>query len=219
MNTSISSSIVSTATKVDTPRNYKDIAASRLVKVWDPLVRIFHWSLVSAFFIAYFTEDDFMDLHVYAGYLIGGLIVFRLVWGFVGEGHARFTDFVQQPREVWAYVKSILTRHPRRYLGHNPAGGAMVIALLISLVMTTVSGLAIYGADESAGPLAASLAGTSDFWTDVLEEMHEFFANATLALVFFHVMGVLMASFHHKENLVKSMVNGMKPEAQKGDVS
>jgi len=188
----------------------------KMVRVWDPLVRIFHWSLVSAFFIAYFTEDDLLDLHVYAGYLIGGLLVFRLIWGFMGSRHARFTDFVKHPREVWAYLKSIIGQHPRRYLGHNPAGGAMVIALLLSLVMVTVSGIALYGADESAGPLAASLSGMSEFWVNTLEDVHEFFANFTLALVFFHVSGVLIASFQHKENLVKSMVDGRKPADEEG---
>ncbi len=179
--------------------------------VWDLLVRIFHWSLVSAFFIAYFTEDDLLDLHVYAGYLIAGLLVFRLIWGFVGSHHARFSDFVRPPREVWVYVKSIVGQHPRRYLGHNPAGGAMVIALLSSLVLVTVSGIALYGIEESAGPLAASLSGVGEFWEEVLEEAHEFFSNATLVLVFFHVLGVLLASFQHKENLVKSMIDGRKP--------
>ncbi len=192
------------------------LGEQKMVKVWDPLVRIIHWSLVSAFFIAYFTEDDLLDLHVYAGYLIAGLLAFRLIWGFVGSRHARFSDFVKCPSEVWAYLKSILTTHPKRYLGHNPAGGAMVIALLVSLVLTTVSGIAIYGAGESAGPLAASLSGVGDFWADVLEVVHEFFANATLALVFFHVLGVVMASFQHKENLVKAMVDGRKPTDEEG---
>lgn len=183
----------------------------KMVRVWDPLVRIFHWSLVSAFFIAYFTEDDFLDLHVYAGYFIAGLLVFRLIWGLVGSYHARFADFVKPPRTVWAYVKSIVGQHPKRYLGHNPAGGAMIIALLSSLLLVTVSGIAIYGIEESAGPLAASLSGTGEYWEDIVEEVHEFFSNATLMLVFFHVLGVLTASFQHKENLVKSMINGRKP--------
>lgn len=181
-----------------------------LVKVWDPLVRLFHWSLVSAFFIAYVTEDDFLDLHVYAGYLIGGLLVFRLIWGFIGSRHARFSDFVKGPSEVLAYLKSIFTLHPKRYLGHNPAGGAMVIALLLSLVMVTVSGIALYGIEESAGPLAASLSGVGEFWEDVVEEVHEFFANFTVLLVVLHVLGVVLASLQHKENLVKSMINGRK---------
>ena len=190
--------------------------SQKMVKVWDPLVRIFHWSLVSAFFIAYFTEDDFLTLHVYAGYLIGGLLAFRLIWGFIGSRYARFSNFVKLPEEVWAYIKSILTTHPKRYLGHNPAGGAMVIALLFSLVMVTVSGIVLYGIEESAGPLAASLSGAGEVWEDIAEGLHEFFANATLALVFFHVLGVLMASLQHKENLVKAMVDGSKPADEEG---
>jgi len=188
----------------------------KMVSVWDPLVRVFHWSLVSTFFIAYFTEDDLLTLHVYAGYLIGGLLVFRLIWGFIGSRHARFSDFVKRPSEVWTYLKSVLTMHPKRYLGHNPAGGAMVIALLLSLVMVTISGIAIYGIEESAGPLASSLSGAGEFWEDVVEELHEFFANATLALVFFHVLGVLITSFQHKENLAKSMLNGRKKADEEG---
>ena len=215
MNSSISSSISNNASAADAPSAGHAQAAPKLVKVWDPLVRVFHWSLVSAFFIAYLTEDNLLDLHVYAGYLIGGLLAFRLIWGFVGSRYARFSDFVKRPSEVKAYLKSLLSLHPKRYLGHNPAGGAMVVALLLSLMMTTVSGIAIYGIEESAGPLAASLSGAGEFWEDVAEELHEFFANATLALVFFHVLGVLMASLQHKENLVKSMVDGLKPDADK----
>lgn len=191
-------------------------AGQRLVKVWDPLVRLFHWSLVSAFFIAYLTEDDLLDVHVYAGYLIGGLLVFRLIWGFIGSRHARFSDFVKGPGEVIAYLKSMFTLHPKRYLGHNPAGGAMVIALLLSLVMVTVSGVALYGIEESAGPLAASLSGAGEFWEDLAEEVHEFFANFTLLLVALHVAGVMLASLQHKENLAKSMIHGRKAADQEG---
>ena len=216
MSTSIPSSISNNASDADTPRAGHAQAAPRMIKVWDPLVRVFHWTLVSAFFIAYLTEDNLLDLHVYAGYFIGGLLAFRLIWGFVGSRYARFSDFVKRPSEVKAYLKSLLSLHPKRYLGHNPAGGAMVVALLLSLMMTTVSGIAIYGIEESAGPLAASLSGAGEFWEDVAEELHEFFANATLALVFFHVLGVLMASLQHKENLVKSMVDGLKSDSDEG---
>ena len=219
MNTSpsISPSFDSKGKRVDpAPQAGYRHPSVKQIKVWDPLVRVFHWSLATAFFVAYFTEDDLLVLHVYAGYLIGGLLLFRLIWGWVGSRHARFSDFVKRPSEVWAYLKSIFGQHPKRYLGHNPAGGAMVIALLVSLLLTTVSGIAIYGAGESAGPLAASLSGVGDFWSDVLEGLHEFFANATVALVLFHVLGVLMASRQHKENLVKSMVNGLKPALDEG---
>ncbi|MDH5712009.1 MAG: cytochrome b/b6 domain-containing protein [Gammaproteobacteria bacterium] len=180
------------------------------IKVWDPLVRLFHWTLATAFFIAYLSEDDWLDLHVLAGYTIAGLLVFRLLWGFVGTRHARFSDFVRPPREVLAYLKSMALFHPKRYLGHNPAGGAMVIALLLSLAMTILTGLSVYGSEEMAGPLAGLFANASEFVGDVFEELHEFFANFTLFLVVFHVIGVILASLQHGENLVRSMINGKK---------
>jgi len=183
---------------------------SNQIKVWDPLVRIFHWSLAAAFFIAYLTEDDWLDLHVYAGYTIAGLIAFRLVWGLIGTRHARFSDFVRPPREVLAYLKDMVTFHPKRYIGHNPAGGAMVVALLLSLTMTVLTGLSVYGAEEMAGPLSGLFAGAPDFVGDVFEELHEFFANFTLFLVVFHVVGVVLAGLQHGENLVRSMINGKK---------
>jgi cytochrome b len=183
---------------------------STTVKVWDLPVRLFHWSLVAAFTLAYLSEDDLLTLHVVAGYTIAGLVLFRLVWGLIGTRHARFTDFVKPPAEVVSYIRDILAFRARSYVGHNPAGGAMVIALLISLVLTSVSGLAVYGAKEMAGPLAATFSGISPFMAEALEEVHEFFANFTLLLVVLHVAGVLLASFQHKENLVRSMVTGIK---------
>ncbi|MCW8830615.1 MAG: cytochrome b/b6 domain-containing protein [Gammaproteobacteria bacterium] len=180
------------------------------IKVWDPLVRVFHWTLASAFFIAYLTEDDWMNVHAYAGYTIGALIMFRLLWGFVGTRHARFSDFVRPPREVVSYLKDMATFHPKRYLGHNPAGGAMVVALLVSLSLTVLTGMSVYGAEESAGPLAELFANAPELVADMFEELHEFFANFTLFLVVFHVIGVVLAGLQHGENLVRSMINGLK---------
>ncbi len=198
------------STPIPTDHDRRHEERRGLVKVWDPLVRIFHWTLVTAFFIAYFTEEDLLTPHVYAGYVVAGLLAFRIVWGFVGTRHARFSDFVRRPAEVATYLKSIAAGRPRRYIGHNPAGGAMVVALLLALIMTTISGLAIYGADEAAGPLATALAGTGEFWTEILEEGHELFANLTLLLVALHVAGVVVASRQHDENLVRAMIDGRK---------
>ena len=180
------------------------------IKVWDPLVRIFHWTLVLAFSTAYLTEDDWMTLHSYAGYLVAGLVAFRIIWGLIGTRHARFNDFIYRPSTIIAYLKDVLAFRARNYLGHNPAGGAMVIALLLMLALTTATGMATYGAKEFAGPLAGMLANTPDFWADALEDMHEFFANATLLLVLLHIAGVALASFQHGENLARSMVTGRK---------
>ena len=181
-----------------------------MVKVWDPLVRSFHWILVIAFFTAYFTEDDFLTLHVYAGYTVLGLIVLRLVWGIVGTRYARFSSFVTRPRVAWQYLKDTLLLRAKRYLGHNPAGAAMIVLLLISLLLTTLTGLAIYGASESAGPLAGWFGNVGELGEDVIKEVHEFFANFTIVLVAIHVGGVIFESLAHRENLVRAMFNGYK---------
>ena len=180
------------------------------VKVWDPLVRVFHWSLVASFFVAYLTEDEWLDLHVLAGYAVALLVVFRLVWGLIGPRHARFSDFVYPPAEVMGYLRDLLRGRARRYLGHNPAGGAMIVALLLMLVVVSISGLAVYALEESAGPLGPWLAGGGEALEDVVEEVHEIAANFTLLLVILHIAGVLVSSVLHGENLVRAMVTGYK---------
>lgn len=180
------------------------------IKVWDPLVRVGHWTLVAAFILAYLSAEEWLDLHVAAGYVVLGYVLLRVVWGFIGTRHARFSDFVFRPATVIHYLKDELRLRAPRYVGHNPAGGAMVIALLISLLFTTVSGLALYGADEVAGPLAPYFGGLSHYWTEVIEEVHEFFANLTVLLVILHVSGVVVASLQHDENLIRAMITGRK---------
>ena len=184
--------------------------ADTYTKVWDPLVRIFHWLLVVTFFIAFLTEDDFLTLHVWAGYIVGAALAVRLLWGFVGTRHARFNDFVTSPRDAFQYTKDTLLLRAKRYLGHNPAGGLMIIAMMISLTVTTLTGIALYGAEEQAGPMASLFTGTGEVWEEVFEEVHEFFANFTLLLVFVHLAGVVIESLIHHENLVLSMFNGLK---------
>lgn len=203
------------------------------VKVWDLGVRVFHWSLVILFVVSYLSgeEDDSM-LHIYSGYGVLALIVFRVVWGFIGTRHARFSDFVHGPRITVEYAKSMLSGKPRHYLGHNPLGGWMVVVLLLALAGTTWSGLEAYGA-EGHGPLAGehsffiqpahahgdenheSRGSDSnehekhegdEFW----EEVHEAFVNSTLLLIFLHIAGVIASSVLHRENLARAMVTGYK---------
>lgn len=186
------------------------------IRVWDPIVRFGHWALVAAFFTAYLTEDDFLTAHVWAGYVVAGVVVFRLIWGFVGTRHARFSDFVRSPATVLRYLGDELSHRGRRYVGHNPAGGAMIVALLLSLTITAGSGLALYAYEEGAGPLAPVLATTQssdrheDEGEEVWEEVHEVFANLTLLLVVLHVVGVVLSSLSHRENLVRAMITGRK---------
>lgn len=180
------------------------------IRVWDPLVRFFHWSLASAFLIAFITEDDFMTVHSWAGYLILSLLLVRLVWGFIGTRHARFSDFVYRPVTIKAFLKDTLRLRAKRYIGHNPAGGAMVILLMLSLLVTATSGMLLFGAAEQSGPLAQWFVQSGAAWADPLEEVHEFFANFTMLLVVIHVAGVIVESLIHRENLVSAMISGFK---------
>lgn len=193
------------------------------VVVWDPWVRLFHWLLVAAFCAAYFTqaepfeaiqeqvESDWLQtIHVWAGYTVVGLLIFRLIWGFIGSPHARFSDFVRGPRQVLGYAKEVLTLRAARHLGHNPAGGAMIIGLLVVLAITVISGLGLYGADQGLGPLAGWLTQVSNSTTHTLKEVHEFFANFTLLLVGEHLIGVIWESVLQRENLAHAMITGRK---------
>lgn len=181
------------------------------IKVWDPLIRLFHWGLVGAFVIAWLTaEDDFADIHVVAGYTIFALVAVRLVWGVIGTRHARFSQFVTHPREAWGYLTDLVRFKARHYIGHNPAAAWMILALLLFLTLTGISGMMLYGAEEQAGPMATLMAPFGA-WEDGLEELHEFLAGFTLALVGLHVAGVLVSSLAHRENLIRAMITGRKP--------
>ncbi len=166
------------------------------VKVWDPFVRVFHWSLVGLFAIAFLSGDEAEGLHVAAGYAIAGLLALRIVWGFVGPRHARFADFVRPPREAIAHLRDALSCRGRRHLGHNPVGGLMIVALIVMLIGTVATGY---------------LLTTGAYWgSHALEEVHGAFATATVALVALHVVGVLVSSVLQRENLVKAMITGRK---------
>jgi cytochrome b len=207
------------------------------IKVWDPFVRVFHWTVVVAFFVAYFTEDELLALHVWAGYAIGVLVILRIVWGVTGTRHARFSDFVRSPRVSWRYLLDLLAFRAERHLGHSPAGGAMVLVLLTGLLATVWSGLELYAVEENAGPLAgiSAPAGSESAWSSMLDvhanedrdeddrehggeeesdslwrEIHKVLADLVLYLVFLHVAGVILASVAHRENLVSSMFSGTK---------
>ena len=180
------------------------------VRTWDLLIRIFHWTLVAAFFTAYLVEDDWIRLHVLSGYTVLGLLLFRLIWGVIGTRHARFSSFVCSPSRTLAYLKDVIAFRARRYPGHNPAGGAMIIALLISLAATAVTGIALYGYAEFSGPLASLMRNMPEWPGGVLEAAHEFCADFTLLLVVLHLAGVILTSLQHGENLVLSMFTGTK---------
>ena len=198
--------------------------------VWDPVVRFGHWALVAAFAVAYLSAEEEAGgpdpLHVWGGYVVGVLVVLRVVWGFVGPRHARFSDFVRSPIVALVYFKDLLYGRARRYIGHSPAGGAMVIALLVCLAATVATGLIAYG-EEGKGPLAvvmvtdANEAGSRALaerrggeTESTIGELHGLMANITVALVVAHIFGVVVASVVHKENLVLAMITGRKRRAR-----
>jgi cytochrome b len=181
------------------------------MRVWDPFVRFFHWGLAGAFFMAYLSGDEWLDLHTLAGYTALGLILVRIPWGVIGTRHARFVDFVRPPRVALAYVRDLLLGRARRHLGHNPAGGLMIVALLVTIPLVALSGMALLGVEEGAGPLAGLMAGSPRWLEEVVEGLHEFLANLVLLLVGVHVFGVLVESLLHRENLIRAMFTGVKP--------
>jgi cytochrome b len=173
-------------------------ARVRTVRVWDPIVRIFHWSLVAAFAIAWFTGDELMSVHEFAGYVIIGLVAIRIVWGLFGSRHARFADFIKAPGTIIRFLRDSLSRRASRYLGHNPAGGAMVVFLLAMLIAITATGY---------------MQTTDAFWgVRWVREAHEIAVNVALVAIVLHVAGVIFASVEHRENLVKAMITGKKEQ-------
>ena len=166
------------------------------VLVWDLPVRVFHWLLAASFLGAFVTAESerWRLLHVTLGYTVGGLVIFRLLWGLIGTRHARFADFVRGPRAVVRYLRSLLSGRAEHHVGHNPAGALAIVGLLAASVLIVASGWAIF----------------NDVGGEWLEDLHEGAANAMLALVAVHVLGVIVSSRLHHENLVRSMVTGRK---------
>lgn len=165
------------------------------VHVWDIGVRIFHWSLVSMFAGSYLLASN-RWLHLILGYTVVGLISFRLLWGFLGSKHARFSDFVPTPPRLVKYLVDMVKRREARSLGHNPAGGAMIILLL-----TTLTGIAVTG---------YMIGMDAYFGVEWVERLHKTLVNFSLLLVATHVSGVIFSSVRHRENLVKAMLTGKK---------
>lgn len=178
------------------PRSDGRAPAQGRILVWDAPVRVFHWLMALSFVGAYLTAEieRWRLVHVTLGYTMAGLVVFRILWGFVGTRHARFADFVRGPAAVMRYLRSLVGGSPEHHAGHNPAGAWAILALLAMTVVVTAAGWATY---NEVGGLP---------W----EDLHEGAANAMLALVGVHVAGVLLASWLHRSNLVATMVSGWR---------
>lgn len=190
-------------------------------------MRLFHWSLVAAFTVAWLSAEDWPALHEISGYVVAALIAFRLVWGVVGPRYARFSQFVRGPGEALAYLRDMAQGRERRHIGHNPAGAAMILALLLTLAGTAFTGWLLE--DESRNAMLPALPGVvapayvgrdgdkgeahgalGEGGDNTVKDLHETLANLALLLVALHVGGVALASWRHRENLARAMVTGRK---------
>jgi cytochrome b len=171
-------------------------ARAQKIRIWDAPVRVFHWLLVLSFAGAYLTAESevWRLVHVTLGYTLGGLLVFRLVWGVIGTRYARFGQFVRGPGAVLRYLKSLRDKRPEHYLGHNPAGAVAIVLLMVLGLLITATGYATF----------------NDLGPGWLAEVHDLAANAMLLVIAGHLVGVVTASIQHDENLVRSMVTGFK---------
>jgi cytochrome b len=178
-----------------------------MIRVWDPLVRIGHWSLMAGIALAWITHDA-GAVHEWLGYFVLAVVAVRIVWGLVAHGgsrYARFSQFVHSPAHTLEYGKQILAHREPRHIGHNPLGGWMIVALLVSIALVGASGW-LYTTDR--------------FWgVKWVEELHEGLANLMLTLVALHIGGVIFSSLRHGENLVVSMLNGRKRAPGPGDIT
>ena len=179
-------------------RHVSDPAApngAATVKVWDPLVRITHWTVAAGCVLNLFILES-GAAHDVVGYTIFAAMMLRIIWGFVGAGHARFSDFVRGPREIGGYIVDNLRGHARRYLGHNPAAAVMMLTLMFLVVAVSITGY---------------MMSMDAFWGEEwVEELHVITANAILVLALLHALAAIVESLRHRENLVWSMVTGRK---------
>jgi cytochrome b len=166
------------------------------ILVWDAPVRVFHWLMVFSFAGAYLTAESerWRLIHVTLGYTMGGLVAFRIIWGLVGTRHARFSSFVHGFASVRRYVQSLIAGKPEHHVGHNPAGAVAIVLLLLSSIVIVATGWGVY----------------NDTGGKIVEELHEASSNLMLLIVIVHVAGVVVSSWLHHENLMRSMLTGRK---------
>ena len=177
--------------------------------IWDVPTRLFHWTLALSFALAWLTteSDRWLAVHVFLGYLMMGLIGFRVIWGLIGTHYARFASFWYGPRAALAYLRSVLNRTAARHIGHNPTGSLAIYILMLLTLLIGISGFLTLGAEEQQGVFSGtmSLAQSRTF-----KELHELSANLMLLVVFGHLCGVVVESMLHHENLAHSMLTGSK---------
>lgn len=193
--------------------------ASRTVKVWDLPTRLFHWTLVGLMIVQWLSAENSgtMNYHVWGGYAVLVLVLFRLIWGVVGSETARFGDFVRGPGAALAYVKALLRGETPLYRGHNPMGGWSIVLMLILLLVQAGTGLFANDDILIEGPLYSWVSKDTSDW---LTGIHHFNFNLLLAVIALHVAAVLFYLLVKRENLIHPMLSGRKrlPPALAGQV-
>ena len=175
-----------------------------MMKVWDGVVRVGHWTLAASVILAWATHEGGGRWHEWIGYVALATALLRILWGFAGSRYARFAQFVYPPKTTIAYAGSLLKGNEPRYIGHNPLGGWMVVVLLVTVAASGFTGW---------------LFTTDRFWGEEwLEELHGAISNALLPLVSLHLAGVIFTSWKHRENLVRAMLTGRKRDPSGTDV-
>jgi cytochrome b len=167
-----------------------------LLLVWDWPLRLWHWALVLFVVVAWFTPNTYDSLHRFAGYVVIGLLVFRLGWGFLGTRHSRFRTLRARLRALPAYLWGLRRANAGRYMGLNPAGAAMMVALLLLLAISAIT-----------GAMQVTVRFFGVWW---VEDTHAYSSDAVMILVVLHVIGAIVMSVLQRENLIKAMFTGRK---------
>jgi cytochrome b len=182
----------------------------RSIRVWDFPTRLFHWLLVIFVIISFVTGNiggNAMQYHEWSGFMILTLLLFRLVWGFVGSQESRFMTFMRGPSAVFRYATTLVRNDSRHYRGHNPLGGWSIITMLFALLVQAATGLFANDDIVTEGPL---FDWVSKATSDLLTRIHKLNQQVIIALVCIHVLAVLFYFFFKRENLVKPMITGVK---------
>lgn len=182
----------------------------KTIAVWDVPVRLFHWLLVTSILMLFITGKvggNYMEWHKKIGYFVIGLILFRVVWGFVGSYHARFKNFVRAPAAVIAYAKSLLKKDSPHYVGHNPMGALSVLAVMVAVGFQTVTGLFSNDDIMLEGPYASMV---SKAFSDQMTSLHKLNSNVILVLIGLHLSAIVFYAVFKKEQLIEAMLTGKK---------
>ena len=180
----------------------------RTILVWDLPIRLFHWLTVALVAAAYVTwRMNWMDWHAYAGDALLTLLLFRLAWGVIGSDTARFTRFLASPRAAFRHLTHILRREPDAQVGHNPAGGWMVMLMLGLLLGQTLTGIIDNNDVADAGPLTDILPA---WLSNLIDDLHGWLWNALLAAIALHVLAIALYAVAKRQNLVRPMLTGRK---------